>query len=189
MPVAPETPMISPEKLKQFDESQETDQWWGAYSGRAMLPRFAVSAVVALLIGLITWLIWDEHQTNPLLMWHTAVAVVFLYCLVPFVTGIHRTTSWNYRLTTRRLLRDRGFGRPAAGEIALTHVTSVQVEADAWERWLDIGRIRVETGDAKALLVLEGVRHPNRVADLIRDTIDMARDHCPPAPPDRGSIA
>lgn len=176
--------MISSETLKHVDESQEADKWWGAYSGRAMLPRFAVSTVVTLLIGLITWLIWDEHQTNPLLMWHTAVAVVFLYWLVPIITAIHRTTSWNYRLTTRRVLRDRGFMRPAAGEIALIHVISVQVVSDSWERWLDIGRIRVKTADEKVFLVLEGVRHPHRVVDLIHDTIDIARNQCPPSPLD-----
>lgn len=158
-----------------MDETEEVDVWWGAFAGRAMLPHFLLCGLLVTGIILSAWILWDEKKAHPQLMWHLSLALVALVGLVPSLRCAYLSVTHTYRLTTRRLLRDRGFRQPAAGVLDLVRVQDVGVEQSAWQRWVGVGRVRVTSDDNKMSLILEGVRRPRRVAALIRREAKRAR--------------
>ena len=83
--------------------------------------------------------------------------------------------SRNYRLTTRRLFRCRGFARSGIREVALTAIAHVVVRQAPWERLLKVGTIRVKTLDGTPPVLLEGVSKPAQVALMIRQRVELSR--------------
>jgi len=137
-------------------DDQEADVWWGSYSPRTLLPLLTFEA---LLTAAAAWPVWYV----PPVRW-----AVYLSWLGLFTLGFYRAVTYTYRLTNRRLLRDRGLRHPAAGEVALTRITGVRVERNFWERLTGVGRVRVEADGLDAPLLLPGVYRPERVATMIR---------------------
>src|SRR5262249_34207857 len=96
-------------------------------------------------------------------------ALVAPLWLFQFLRWLYRVASFNYRLTSRRLFRSRGFLYPAEEAVQLADVTFVVVEQAFWERWFrvgDVGILREKKGLPSVLL--EGVRDPERIAAEIQ---------------------
>jgi hypothetical protein len=174
----------SPASLTELDDPfQETDVWWGAYCGRTMVPTFALCMLLSVNISLAFGWFWDDLHLNPQLQWHLAVCLIAAVWIFPLALWIHNTLSRTYRLTTRCLYRDRGFRRPADGQVDLARIKQVRVHFTILQRFLGVGRIIVDTDAAKPF-VLDGVYDPEPVARLIRRWSEraqkMARDpHIP----------
>jgi hypothetical protein len=137
------------------ETAQETDAWWGAYSTWAMLPSALVCLVLTGAIIGGTWTLVEKRYVQWT-VWGLAGAV----WLVQTTRWWRRVFGINYRLTTRRLLIDKGHWRPWRCAIELTAVTHMEVRLYRLGRWTNVGRIIVHTKSESAPLVLEGVRFP-----------------------------
>jgi hypothetical protein len=154
--------------LADADAHQEHDVWWGSYSGRAMLPSFLVCAVLTLGIVVGAWC-WYRMFGNGDAMRYTAYGLVGPVWLFQLLRWLYRVTCLNYRLTSRRMFRTRGFLYPPDEAVQLVDVNRVTVEQTPWERKLKIGSIRLMR-DRKGVppMELKGVRHPEWVAAEIQ---------------------
>ncbi|MER3436234.1 MAG: hypothetical protein C4346_00580, partial [Chloroflexota bacterium] len=73
-----------------------------------------------------------------------------------------------YRVTTERLIQERGFIRKTTEQIDLYRIEDVDMRQGLIERLLGMGDIGLSTADASAPRIeLHDVRDPNRVKDLI----------------------
>jgi membrane protein YdbS with pleckstrin-like domain len=149
---------------------EERDVWWGAFAARSLTPAFLVCA---LLTGLLYGVLRPWGRLVP----YTPVAVLWGLLLA---YGFYRVAGWNYRLTTRRLFRSRGFRRTGIREVELARVAHVLVQQAPWQRLLKVGTVRVVPDDGSSPLLLEAVGRPEHVALLIRKQVELAREH-PPA--------
>jgi hypothetical protein len=156
---------------------QERDVWWGAYSVRTMIPSLLLCTLLSVNVAVLAGLVWDREPANPQLLWHLSALFVVLIWLFPLLLCGYRAVAFNYRLTTHRLLRDRGFHHPpTAGEVHLARLTAVRVAYTAVGRLAGVGTIEVDAEGAAEPLVLVGVYEPERAADLIRGCAQRARE-------------
>ena len=145
-------------------QAEEVDVWYGAYAGRATLPRLIQLLLLSSLIIVLAWSLGAWRGVNAAR--YTALAVIAALWFVQAVSWLIYAIGLSYRLTTRRLFYQFGFRHPGQPGIALTRITQVSVEANRLEHWLDVGRLRIFV-DQGPPLVLDGVRHPFHVARQI----------------------
>lgn len=146
-----------------IDPAQEVELWWGGYAGRTMVPAFLLCALTSAAVLLIAQLVWREESVPASLVWHLALYVIVLVWAVGLTRWAYRTVTLAYRLTNRRLLREQGFSHPAPPPIELVSIREVRVEQRAWERWVGVGRVLVESADGSTA-ILPGVLDPQRLA-------------------------
>lgn len=154
------------------DHEEEVDIWWGAYSIRTMVPTFILCGILTAGIILLAVLLWEE--AHPQVIWHATMGLVIAVWIYALARCAYRMAALNYRLTTHHLFRDRGFRQPDDGVVLLARVRQVVVERNAWEQLLGIGKVRI-LADHEEPLVLEGVRHPEVIAEEIRLRVEHAR--------------
>jgi hypothetical protein len=150
--------------------AQETDAWWGSYSGWTMLPSLTVSIV---LTALATWWAWTYVDRE----W-VRVAILSLFVAIWLVESwrwCYRFFGINYRLTTRRIIKTRGWRR-RIWDWPLERIASVAVRRTWWEKWAGVGRLLIhQDGAGVRPLILDGVRQPFHVAEKIRTLARQAR--------------
>jgi uncharacterized membrane protein YdbT with pleckstrin-like domain len=146
--------------------AEETDVWYGAYSGRAMVPRLLQLTLLTILILLLAWYFGAWRGAGLVRL--VALATVCLLWLLQSVRWLWRAVGFNYRVTTRRLYYQHGFGHPGKPGIDLRDITQIIVEASRLERRLDVGRVRVYRRESAEPVILEGVLHPFHVAKQIQ---------------------
>jgi hypothetical protein len=175
----PETPAAPPAPAEARDRAaadpalpEEVDVWWGSYSGRTMMPSLLVCL---LLTGAIAWASW--YYLPARLVRLTIFGLVGAVWLAQTVRWAYRIFGFNYRLTTRRLFRDRGFLYTDAAQAELTGIAQVVVESTWYERLVGVGDVRVLLEDRnRPPLVLEGVRDPEHVANQVQALVKQARE-------------
>jgi hypothetical protein len=146
------------------------DVWWGSYAFRAVLPIFLGWLVLTALIAWGSWLLvpqgWKRLAFLGLgsVLWG-ALAIRFF----------QRFFGFNYRLTTHRLFVDRGVLRPGTIRVALEDISHVSVQQFGLNNLTRLGRIQIVRED-KNQVVLEGVREPAKVVELIRSWVQKARE-------------
>jgi hypothetical protein len=160
-----ETPAAEPE--------EEVDVWWGAYSMWTMTPSLVICILLSVAIIVAVWS-FRSLRDVPLLSFTVGGAI----WLVQTIRWAYRIIFYNYRLTTRRLLADRGLFYPDSAQVDLASVAQVQVQTNWVEKRVGVGRICVFfEKNIAAPLVLEGVQGPQRIAEMIRETAKRAREH------------
>jgi membrane protein YdbS with pleckstrin-like domain len=149
-------------------EIEETDVWWGSYSGRTILPGFLLCLLLTVLLLILDWYLATWWSRSDLIS-STLLSLIGTLWLFQGTRWLYRMIAVNYRLTSRRLLYTRGFKLPDCRTVDLADVTDVWVVRGPMERLLGVGRIYVGAREEKSSpLVLEGVSAPDRVARLIR---------------------
>jgi membrane protein YdbS with pleckstrin-like domain len=142
---------------------EEVEVWWGSYAARTMLPSFVVCLVLTVLIDLVCWLLLPR----PFLRW-SVVSLTGLVWLVQLLRWLRRILGYNYRLTDRRLFVEHGLVAPVTAEAELTRVKALKVGRGYLNRLLGVGRVAVYLDDdAQLPLILDGVRQPGQIRDLI----------------------
>jgi hypothetical protein len=158
------------------DESQETDIWWGSYAGRTMTPSFIVCGLLTALIIWLVWLIWPKQENLPHLERYTTYILVGAVWIFQMIRWCFRIVAINYRLTTRRLICQRGFQSAATKSIELAGIATVRIERAALESHLKVATLRIVPIDtSQPSLILEGIVQPNRIASLIMNQVQEAR--------------
>jgi hypothetical protein len=154
--------------------AEEVDIWWGAYAGRTMVPRFVGCAILSALVVGMAWSVGAWR--GAFLIRYGAGLIVAGLWLSQVGLWIYRMLALNYRLTTRHLYYERGFGHPGNPGIELGQITAISVMQGAVERWLGVGRIAIAATGNRLPLVLEGVRHANAVASEISRRVKQAQN-------------
>ncbi len=173
---SPLTTHHSPLTTHSLEDNQETDIWWGSYAGRTMTPSFVGCALLTGLFVWGVWLCWPKDENRPYLERYTTYILVGAVWLFQLIRWVYRLVAINYRLTTRRLFRQRGFQTAATSAIDLANIATVRIERAALETYLKVGRLRIVPVDnGKPPLVLEGVYHPDQIAALIMNQVQQAR--------------
>jgi hypothetical protein len=151
---------------------EELDVWWGSYSGWTMAPSWAACV---LLTGLIAWGAWVLVPRG--FVQGTVLGLAGGLWLAQGFRWAYRVFGYNYRLTNRRLYRDRGFLYTEFAALDLAAVASVVVKRSGADRLVGVGQVWVVPEDkAKGPLVLEGVGRPLDVAQAIREAVHAARE-------------
>src|SRR5262245_11124908 len=88
------------------EATQEVDAWWGSYSGRALIPIFVIAVVLTALIDVVCGLILPLGTARFVIV-GTVIVILGLQVL----RWLYLMVGYNYRLTTHRLLRERGIFR------------------------------------------------------------------------------
>jgi hypothetical protein len=136
-----------------------------------MLPSFVVCLVAT---GLIAWLTWScvpRHLLRPVF-----VGLSGGLWLVQGVRWGYRYFGYNYRLTTRRLFRQRGFRQLPEEQMDLTSIARVAVRSNWHERKIGVGEVVVWADDpSRPPMVLKGLRRPERVAEMLRAHVQVIR--------------
>ena len=148
----------------------EEDLWSGAYSPKAMTGPFVgatLFAVAAVVVGSLV----------PPFGWAVGLGLaVLLFAYLGWLL-FYKRMSVKYRLTTHRLVLQRGILSRTDDRILLVDVDDITVHQGVLERMLNIGRIILNTTDettkqrGKGVLVMEGIENARQVGD----TIDEAR--------------
>jgi hypothetical protein len=152
------------------DAAEETDLAWQGYAPFALLPSTLALAAATAVVTLAV------RPFVPARVLHEAVdaplAAAWLLVLVP---AAYRLMAYNYRLTTRRLFRERGRLYTPEPPLDLATVVTVAAEQSRFERWLGVGTVRAvaENGPPWALT---GVRRPALLADMICDAAKATRE-------------
>jgi membrane protein YdbS with pleckstrin-like domain len=165
---SPADPAQNGGKPDREAEIEETDVWWGSYSGRTILPGFLLCLLLTVLLLILDWYLGTRWRRSDLIS-STVLSLIGALWFFQVTRCVYRMIAVNYRLTSRRLLYTRGFKLPDYRAVELADVAEVWVVRGSLERLLGVGRIYVGTREGKASpLVLEGVLGPDRVARLIR---------------------
>jgi hypothetical protein len=154
--------------LHEVDTNQEVDVWWGSYAGRTMLPSFLVCIA---LTGLIIGFAWAYVERSQLKL--TVLGLSGGLWLVQLGRFAYRYFGFTYRLTSKRLFRNRS-RQPL--QVPLTDIGEVRVEQNSFEQLVGVGRVFITFPDkTRPPVVLEGVKKPKHVVELIRNCCHQAR--------------
>jgi hypothetical protein len=176
--VGPDFPAEEPiGPASQTDVAAEVDLWWGSYSGRALMPGIVAALLLSLIIAGVAFYEWLIYDLPKLPVRYSAYALIGLVWAVFGLRAGHLLLTNTYRLTTRRVWRERPLiNIPADRHLELTQITSVILEKKALQKLLRIGQIRLVADPKDEGLVLDGVFRPDHVAALIRKEVERARN-------------
>ncbi len=167
---APEPPPTPPAPEPALPD--EVDVLWGGYAGRTLLPAFLGTLLATVLLA---WLLWAVLPARFFKV--TLLASAGSLWLLAVVRWTYRFFGYNFRMTNRRLFRARGFLSAPNESVELAAVTRVLVKKNGWDRLVGVGRVLVYPEDPqRPTLVLEGVKHPMRIAEEIRVQAQKARE-------------
>jgi hypothetical protein len=165
---------VNTDSAKPVTRQEETDLWWGAYAGRAMIPSLAFCVLLTALILGSALYVGGWHDSDW--MRFTVQTAIILIWIVQSVRWIYRTIAINYRLTSERLFKDVGLRRPDNQEVRLDQIVEVVVSQTPLERRLGIGQLAVVVqGNSNPSLVLEGIHKPEAVAALLREQVKASK--------------
>jgi membrane protein YdbS with pleckstrin-like domain len=158
-------PRITPPIIPASENGEEVDVAWRGWSPLAVVPStLGLAALTALTLWVVRPLI--PARVGPVAVEGPLAAA----WLLQLVRGAYRLMAYNYRLTTRRLFRERGRLYRPEPPIDLATVIAVETAQNRLERWLGIGTVLVVPEDATPQvpgIEFIGVRRPKALADLI----------------------
>ena len=126
------------------------------------LKGFAITAVICLLVALVTGLVGDE--TNKGLVVLIAIAGVGITVLVGFVKRI----ATSYTITNRRLHIKRGIVSRTIQETRLERVQNVNFSQSVIQRFLQIGDVDFDTAAGDDYdFTFSGVAEPGDVVQRV----------------------
>lgn len=142
---------------------QERDLWWGSYSTWSLVPSFLLCLV---LTGLIAWAGWTYAPRGWARVWILSGSGFVWF--IQFARWAMLSLGNNYRLTTHRLLVERGIAFRRIKDVPLESIVDVQVLRNGWDQILGVGRIEVRATGFVKPVVMRGLRDPERWAESLR---------------------
>jgi membrane protein YdbS with pleckstrin-like domain len=162
----------------------EQELWSGAYSPKAMTGWFIVAALVCAL-GIAAVVYADAGPTGWAAVGIAALVIFgYLGLLVAY-----RRMSVRYRLTTHRLVLEKGILGRTDERVLLVDIDDIAVHQSFINRIFNLGKITLITSDQTAkdtpdrdnrdivkpksgnkgegILILDGIENPSQVGDLI----------------------
>lgn len=154
----------------------EEELWSGAYSPKAMTGPYVGVLLLAILGTVAT------SYADPRGWVFVAVgALIILAGLALY--SFYKRTSLHYRLTTHRLVIQKGILSRADNRILLVDIDDISVKQGLIERMFNLGTIVLRTTDettkeespdrdapGKGIVVMDGIENPRQVGDLIDES-------------------
>jgi membrane protein YdbS with pleckstrin-like domain len=153
----------------------EEELWTGGYSSKAMTGAFIGAAILSIAA-------FVAGSFFPPIGWMVAGGFVVLLFLYLGVVLLFRRMSVSYRLTSQRLIIERGVLGRTNDRVLVVEIDDLSVKQGAFERMFDVGSIVLDTKDKNTLdgttpnsanvggegvLTMKGIENPSHVADLI----------------------
>ncbi len=141
----------------------EEELWNGAYSPKAMLGWHLLVCLL-IVVGSVAVYYAGGGTTSFL-----AVALGGILVLVYLALySQYKRASVHYRLTTHRLVLQRGILSRIDDRILLVDIDDITVQQSLINRMLQLGTITLNTKDETSpVLVMPGIETPHQVGDLI----------------------
>lgn len=169
-PDSPATPDREPPAREQTLWSGRTH--WKHYAGRLIL--WALGSIV---FGAAS--IWVtgrfEAWGGSVAFWGTVIPIGLVGAYLG-ATIFWRIIGRRYRLTDQRLFIERGVLAQTIDQTELIRVDDVRVRKTLLDRVFGLGDVEINSTDASdALILLEGIRDPDRIAEDVRSRMRALR--------------
>jgi hypothetical protein len=165
------TPIAVPDPPTATGE--EVALGWHGYDAAALLPSTAALGLLTagVLLGL-------RRLVPPAVVVEAVYAPLAALWAGQAVRAAYRLLAYSYRLTTRRLFRERGPLYPREAPLDLATVARAEVRQTPLDRVLGVGAVRVvpEESSGRPAVELTGVRRPRALAAAVEAAARAARD-------------
>jgi membrane protein YdbS with pleckstrin-like domain len=153
----------------------EEELWVGGYSSHAMTGSFILAAILCIVA-------FVGGAFFPHVGWMVAGGFAVLLFAYLGAVLIYRRMSVSYRLTSQRLIIERGVLGRTNDRVLVVEIDDLSVKQGAFERMFNVGSIVLSTKDKNTLdgttpdsavragegiLTMRGIENPSHVADLI----------------------
>lgn len=163
------TPIVAPPP-----SAREETLWSGSPSATLLIPQ--IIGVVIVLVGLPLFFRFfattaeDDMRAEGMMRFGwIATAVIVTIQLVALLVSWIRLRSTTYRVTSQRILIERGVFSKAVDEIDLRYVADSQFGQNLAERILGIGHVTLISSDANTpRYVLRSIKDPRGVREIVR---------------------
>lgn len=133
-------------------------------------------ALIFGVIGMVTWLVSEAGLVLGGETWLTPTPLLWMSILLTLLGGGWMFVWWlqtiyvTLTITTVRSMLNRGLISRQTSEVRHTDVRNIQVDQNIWERIVGVGDIAISSAGQDDLEIdVDGLPHPNRVADRIRE--------------------
>jgi membrane protein YdbS with pleckstrin-like domain len=162
---------------EDFRTAAERELWIGRTNWKHYAGRFLLTAAAAAALSVLIVLIARESEGVTagwaILVILGLLLVATLFFVIPVLWII---LSHRYRLTTQRLIIERGILSQTIDQTELVRVDDVRVHKTLTDRLLGLGTVHVISTDATHREVLiPGVAGPDKLADNVRNLMRTAR--------------
>jgi len=154
-------------------DAPEQDLWAGAYSPKAMAGGFILAGLLTI-AGMVA-----ASFGGPIAWIAVVIGALVLFGFLGLRVAYKRM-SMQYRLTTHRLVLEKGILSRTDDRILLVDVDDITVRQGLLNRLLNIGTIILNTTDEstraangatasaeRGILIMDGIEDPRLVGDLI----------------------
>ncbi|MBX7244732.1 MAG: PH domain-containing protein [Candidatus Sumerlaeaceae bacterium] len=174
MSQSPETPRPAPAAASQTpNRNQPEKELWICYpSLKATLPKLAgLAAVVVVAMVIIHFIIGSisggNHSSGKEWFWLITIGVLVLAGAFARYLILYRSVQ--YRLTTQRIILNKGILTKVTHEVELEQYKDISVSQNLMERLVGCGDVLVTTGDPSSPTVrLDDVFDPVSRKETIR---------------------
>jgi hypothetical protein len=167
----PAAPVALPNAVAEARE--EVDLGWHGYDAGALLPGTLVLSVLT--AGALLEL---RRLVPPSMVVEVVYAPLAALWAGQVIRLAYRLLAYRYRLTNRRLLRERGRLYPPEEPLDLATVARVEVSQPLFDRLLGVGTVNVvpEEASGRPAVELPGVRRPQVLAAAVEQAAQAARE-------------
>lgn len=149
----------------------EADVWVGRPTIGSLAGRFTFAGVCVLaIIGGLVY-IWQQQETEHWrsLLWVLAAVLLVVLGLWLLASVLKTKLTLKYRLTTERLIIERGFLSKRTEELDLLRVDEATVHQGLFDRLANVGNIVIaSTEPTDPLHIVVGVEQPVELKERIR---------------------
>ncbi|MEM7677126.1 MAG: PH domain-containing protein [Myxococcota bacterium] len=163
---------------EEQNQTAEEELWAGHPSQWTAFKFYLLSALLGIGLIVLSGYISINGLPNPELerFWYYplfGLPVLMFAVLIRYL--IVRTT--HYSLTNERILSEKGIFSRDSEEIELYRVRDQQVLKPFWLRITGRGHVRILSTDTTAPdFMLTGITNPDKVRELLRTHVEVARD-------------
>jgi membrane protein YdbS with pleckstrin-like domain len=156
----------------------EDELWSGGYSPKAVIGWYILAGVLTILAGAVA-----AYTAAESLVWLVIAAAALIAFFGIALYSQYRRLSVHYRLTTHRLVLQRGILSQVDNRILLVDIDDITVREGAIERLFNIGTIVLRTTDettkeespdrdapGRGIVIMDGIENPRHVGDLIDES-------------------
>jgi membrane protein YdbS with pleckstrin-like domain len=156
----------------------EDELWSGGYSPKAVMGWYILAGVLTILAGAGA----SYAGANTTVWLAIAIGALILFGCIALYSQ-YRRLSVHYRLTTHRLVLQKGILSQVDNRILLVDIDDITVREGAVERLFNIGTIILRTTDettkeespdrdapGRGIIFMDGIENPRHVGDLIDES-------------------
>ena len=152
----------------QAPSGKEETLWHGTPSWLLLLGKIIRAILVAIVLPLIYYFGHDFLAPYAKIVW-AVIAIAILWQIVEVFVAFVRIKTTIYKITTQRVVLERGITTKVVEDIDLRYIDDTQFNQSLIQRMLGIGSVTIISSDKVApTYVLRGIPDPRGIRELIR---------------------